>query len=80
VKVISSVAKATYEFFDYHPDATLEIHAVDDKRLRFYNTIFKRRYQEIRDTFVIKGLFGDLYEDYKPERFYDGFELFLKNR
>lgn len=78
LKVMSTVAKAIYIFFEFQPNAILEIEAVDQKRLNFYNTIFKRRFSEIEKSFILRGYHRNSKEEYKPDKFYDKFEIELK--
>ncbi len=80
VKVLSTVAKAVYEFLDLHPDAIIEIEAVDEKRLRLYNLIFKRRYHEWRLLFLVEGYIGLEKELFNPDKDYWRFELQWKHR
>ena len=75
VKTISTVVRVVYLFFEKYPEAVLEIDAVDEKRLRFYNRIFNRRYHEIEENYVLLGCVGDNKERYDPSRFYEKFEI-----
>ena len=70
---------AVYMFFENYPTAILEIEAVDEKRLRFYNRIFKRRYREIEEGFVLEGIDGDEKEKYHPDGYYQKFEIKRKS-
>ncbi len=79
VTTISTVAMAVYMFFENYPTAILEIEAVDEKRLRFYNRIFKRRYREIEEGFVLEGIDGDEKEKYHPDGYYQKFEIKRKS-
>jgi hypothetical protein len=75
VKVIGTVAKIAYDFFENYPNATIVIEPVDDKRKQLYNYVFQRHHKAIESTFIIKGLIGDTEELYSVENFYDGFEI-----
>jgi hypothetical protein len=79
VKVLSTVVKSVYLFFEQYPNMTIEIEAIDKERLRLYNLIFQRRYQEIRDWFIVHGWIGNERELYHPEKFYWRFEICLRN-
>ncbi len=79
IKVMSTIAFAVYRFFEVYPEVSLIIEAVDDKRLRLYNTIFQRKFDEIRERFSIRGIAADLDESYQPEKSYRKFELRLKS-
>ncbi|MBK8565955.1 MAG: hypothetical protein IPN76_22095 [Saprospiraceae bacterium] len=75
VKTISTVAKAVSIFFKEYPLAVLKIEAIDERRLRFYNRIFKRRHREIEIDYVLEGVNGDEKERYHPDGFYLKFEI-----
>lgn len=75
VKLISTIAKITYEFSDEFPSRRIQIKPVDDKRKRLYNHVFRRNYEVIKATFQITGINGRKKEPYSPEKFYDNFEL-----
>jgi hypothetical protein len=80
VKVIGTVAKVTYEFFDNYPDAIIVIKPVDEKRKKLYNIVFQRHYNALKEEFHILGINNDVEEVYSPEKMYDSFELFLKSK
>ena len=65
-------------FFKLYPKAIIEIEAVDKKRLRFYNTIFKRRFSEIQESFILRGVNNEEIEIYVAGTDYQKFELELK--
>lgn len=73
--VISTVAKTIYEFSELHPDVTIIIIPRDEKLKRFYNTVFRRRYQEIIELFDILGIKKHIPTSYNPKKNYDKFEL-----
>lgn len=75
VKLISTVAKAIYEFSDEFPSRRIQIKPVDEKRKRLYNHVFRRNYEAINAIFQIKGINSRKKENYSPEKFYDKFEL-----
>ncbi len=78
-KTMFTVAKALELFFINHPGATVQIRASDDKRLRVYNGIFKRKYDEISQLYSVYGIsIEDEKEIYSSERYYIGFELSVK--
>ena len=78
VKVIGTVAKAAYQFFDNHPEAVLEIKPVDEKRRKLYNIVFQRHFYDITHNFQIMGLIGEQKEIYSPKKLYNSFELSVK--
>ena len=80
VKVIGTVAKVTYVFFDNYRDAIVAIKPVDEKRKKLYNIVFQRHYDVLKAEFHILGLKNDEVEIYSPEKLYDSFELFLKSK
>ena len=78
VKVIGTVAKVTYNFFENYPDAILIIDPVDEKRKKLYNIVFQRHFETIKKDFKIIALLGKRRRIYSPNRMYDRFELLLK--
>jgi hypothetical protein len=80
VKVIGTVAKVTYQFFDDYPDAVLVIDPVDEKRKKLYNIVFQRHFETIEQNFNIVGFIKKRKQSYSPKRFYDKFELSLKSK
>lgn len=79
-KVIGTVAKAALLFSEKHPECSLVIFPVDEKRKWLYNLIFRRRLTEIRAIFEIFGNRERLWEAYNPKLEYDAFELFRKTQ
>lgn len=79
IKVISTVVSTIYDFTNDNPDSIIEIKGVDEKRIRLYNSIFKRRVQEIEEQFMIFGITNERKrERYDPEYFYYKFEITKK--
>lgn len=74
-KVISTVAQTVYKFTEEYPDAIIEIEGVDIKRTKLYNTVFKRRFFEIKETFHVAGIVNESRETYNPNKTYDKFEV-----
>ncbi len=80
VKVISTVAQAALIFSEKHPECTLVIFPVDEKRKWLYNLVFRRRLKEIQSLFEVLGKQGPLWEAYNLEQEYDAFEISRKSR
>jgi hypothetical protein len=81
VKVIGTVAKVTYDFFEKYPNAIVVIKPVDDRRKTLFNIVFKRHYQVITNEVKISGRKkGYRKELYSPNKMYDRFELSLKSK
>jgi hypothetical protein len=80
VRVIGTVAKITYEFFDNYPDAILIIEPVDEKRKKIYNIVFQRHYNTIKNDFHVVAYIGSEAEIYAPHKMCDIFELSLKSK
>ena len=78
VKVIGTVAKVTYEFFEHYPDAVLIIDPVDEKRKKLYNIVFQRHFETIKNDFKIMGFIGVRRRIYSTKNVYDSFELSLR--
>ena len=75
IKVISTVAKITYDFFGTYPLRRILIKPVDEKRKRLYNHVFRRHYDTISADFDIMGIVGRKKENYSPKKNYDKFVL-----
>ena len=78
IRVISTVAKITMEFFEQYPKSIVVIDPVDEKRKKLYNIVFKRHFKEIEANFQIIGYIEDKAEAYMPKFFYESFEISLK--
>jgi methyltransferase-like protein len=79
VKVIGTVAKITYSFFEKYPNACIIVKPVDEKRKKLYNIVFQRHYEVITTDFQIFAIKGRRKEIYSPKKMYDRFELTLKS-
>jgi hypothetical protein len=75
VKVISTVAKVAYHFFEDFPERSIEIKAVDERRKKLYNYVFQKHFKEIEPLFQITGFRNNIEELYSPNSFYDSFIL-----
>jgi hypothetical protein len=78
VRVMNTVAKAIYDFFQIYPDSTILIRPIDEKRKRFYNSIFQRHFKEIIFHFQIIGISKEIEEQYSPHKLYDNFKIMRK--
>jgi hypothetical protein len=78
VRVLQTVAAATYEFLDTYPLSIIVINPVDEKRKRLYNTIFQRHFADIDSLFIIMGTIKGEKEIYSPQKNYDNFQIRLK--
>ena len=77
-KIMSTVGKTVYDFFELHPDCSLQINPVDEKRKRLYNLIFQRRHLEMTRKFCLYGWSKGRKTAYRPDKTYDKFEISLK--
>ena len=77
-KVMRTIAKIVYVFFEHYPERIVYIEPVDEKRKRLYNLIFQRHFEEIKDIFELLGSFDYQIEPYSKEKNYDFFILKLK--
>ena len=77
-KVISTVAKAAFDFINEYLNRTIVINPVDDKRKLLYNRVFQRNIKDIETLFVITGIIEKKGEIYISEKIYDSFEIKLK--
>ncbi len=77
-KVISTVTKAIYDFSKTHPERTIAIAPVDERRSGFYNAVFRKHFSEASEAFDVFGIIQGNRENYLPEKEYDSFELVHK--
>lgn len=79
LKVMNTVAKTIYLFFDKYPKHKVYIQAVDAKRLRLYHTILRRKLTEIELNFYLEGFTDkDGWEEFNPKNDYIAFRLSRK--
>jgi hypothetical protein len=79
-KVLGTVARIIYSFFEQYPNETVVIKPVDEKRKRLYNLIFQRHFKEINEDFEIIGVVGYIVESYSISQNYDFFIVKLKSK
>lgn len=79
-KVLGTVARIIYRFFEQYPNETVVIKPVDEKRKRLYNLIFQRHFKEINEDFEIIGILGYKIEPYSISQNYDFFIVKLKSK
>lgn len=77
-KVIGTIARIVYTFFEEYPDRVVFIQPVDERRKRLYNIVFQRHILEIETDFKIIGFIGEETEMYSIKKNYDAFEIKLK--
>jgi hypothetical protein len=77
-KTISTVVKAIRLFFEDKPNAVLGFDAVDERRLKLYNRIISKRFEEIINEFEVFGFQEGEKRNYSPGNFYTKFEIRLK--
>ncbi len=78
-KVMRTIARIVYVFFEHYPNRTVYIKPVDEKRKRLYNLIFQRHFKEIEPVFELLGAIGNQFEPYSNEENYDFFILKIKS-
>ena len=78
IKVIQTVAKATYVFFEEYPESVVIIKPVDERRKRLYNLVFQRHIHSIELVFNVMGIIDDDDEPFTSKKMYDNFEITLK--
>jgi len=76
--VIRTVTNITHDFLQNHPDQTLYIRPVDERRKSLYNHVFRKKWPEIKATFTVFGIAGNYFENYQPGKLYDIFVVSLK--
>jgi hypothetical protein len=77
-KVIGTISRIVYTFFEEYPDRVIFIQPVDERRKRLYNIVFQRHILEIETDFEIMGFIGKKTEMYSNKKNYDAFEIKLK--
>ena len=75
IKVISTVAKIAHDFSNEYPLRRIRIKPVDEKRRQLYNHVFRRNHETISNNFQIIGRNGLKREIYRPDKYYQYFEL-----
>ena len=78
IRVIQTVAKATYVFFEEYPESVVIIKPVDERRKKLYNLVFQRHIQSIELAFNVMGIINDEKEPFLSKKMYDNFEITLK--
>ncbi len=78
MRVIRTVANIAYAFLRRHPETTIRIRPVDEKRKKLYNLIFQRHFKEIEPVFDVRGWINKQEETYSLEKYYELFELKFK--
>jgi hypothetical protein len=78
VKIMQTVVKAIYLFFEVYPQRIVVFKPVDEKRKKLYNFILKKHINKIEPYFQITGFINENAEFYNSEKFYDYFEIKLK--
>ena len=78
VKVLQTVARATYEFFNTYPDSVVIINPVDERRRKLYNRIFQRHIKDISTVCDVTGVIGTEKELYESQKYYESFKIKLK--
>jgi hypothetical protein len=79
-KVMETIAQAAIIFTASFPERQLIINPVDSKRKALYNTIFKRKHQEILELFKITGILNNNLKNYDPNVNFDMFLIARKER
>ena len=79
-KVMRTIVKIVYLFFEHYPDRKVIIKPVDEKRKTLYNLIFQRHLSDIQTNFEVIGFIGRKKETYSSNKNYDAFEIKLKSK
>lgn len=77
-KVIQTVANTVYDFLEVHPGSNILIEGVDARRKSLYNSIFKRKWEEIRTRFTVFAVKDGNLQSYSPKNDYDLFVVSKK--
>src|SRR5687768_7548123 len=77
-KVMATVAATVFQFMEYHPGAIIRAYGESAAKTRLYQMGINRHLFEIRNRFVIRGLFNNIWEHFESGKNYDAFELIGK--
>ncbi|MEM6321797.1 MAG: hypothetical protein AAF960_29320 [Bacteroidota bacterium] len=79
VKIFSTVVKVILIFTEQNKDAAIEIRATDAKRLRVYNALIQRYYDNFQNKLTILGIKNEKEEPLQLDKSYDWFVIKWKN-
>lgn len=77
-RVLATVIRTMYYFFDSHPTATIFFAGSTPSRTRLYRLAISQNISLFEETFTIKGLLNDKAELYQANIPYEGFTIQLK--
>ncbi len=78
--VLQTVANSVHAFLEKYPEREVYIEPLDRQRKILYNRIFQQKWTEIEPLFSVKGMIEhDIFEDYSPQKLYNGFVIAQKN-
>lgn len=79
-KVLATVIKTMFKFFEKYPNYSIVIEGSTPRRTRIYNWLLDRYLDELLDKFVISGLKDEKLEIFQKHSSYTSFEIKLKNQ
>ena len=75
--VLATVIQIVIHFLEKRSDAFILFQGSDQRRQRLYRTLINREYDQIKDTFIVRGVIDETVEVFEPNRPYD---FFIINR
>lgn len=79
-KVIATVVRTMFHFFDTYPHKFVFVEGSTPERTQLYRIIINKELKEVQDLFEIYGFIGDNIEVFASNRPYDSFLITLKNQ
>ena len=72
-KVLATVAATLYAFTYKNPDAWIFAQGSTPARTRLYQMGIAKNWEEIKDDFIVRGLYKKVWKDFKMNQNYDAF-------
>lgn len=77
-KVLATVIKTMFLFFEKYSNYTFVIEGSTNRRTRIYNWLLDRYYDELIQRFIILGLLDNAFVPFEKSNLYKSFEIKLK--
>ena len=72
-KVLATVAATLYAFCYQNPDAWIFAQGSSPARTRLYQMGISKNWEEIKEDFIVRGLYRKVWKDFKKDQNYDAF-------
>ncbi len=77
-KVLATVVNSVYKFSERHPKAKIYITGSTDARIRLYRIVIDKYFDELSETFTIKGITKNGIFSFEKNMPYEAFLITLK--